>query len=259
MASEVQVAEMTARIQQLEETLRRLMSGGEHGGGQGGGEQRASRPMPMTARRAFSTLPRYPGKAEEFDNWKFQMSQFLSEEPQYIAFLEWIEMRQDEIQKEDLTEYTLSVEGLVDVETEWMNHQLYQVLSLNCIGDALVQIKNLKGFPATRGANAWLKLIKEHEGMSAQRLSGLVGRVYEPERVKRYQDARVALELWELRLREHEAATKQKTPEIAKIYAIKKLVPVELEKDIQRLSSSLTTYLETKRYVVEQIAARKKT
>ena len=34
----------------------------------------------MTSRRDFSNLPKYSGKHDEFDEWKFKMVTFLSEE-----------------------------------------------------------------------------------------------------------------------------------------------------------------------------------
>ena len=45
----------------------------------------------MTTKRAFTMLPNYSGKVEEYETWRFQMVQFLSQEPYFVAFLEWIE------------------------------------------------------------------------------------------------------------------------------------------------------------------------
>ena len=45
----------------------------------------------LTTKRAFTMLPHYHGKSEEFDSWKFQMTQFLAEDQFFIQFLEWIE------------------------------------------------------------------------------------------------------------------------------------------------------------------------
>ena len=46
----------------------------------------------MTTKRAFTMLPNYSGKVEECENWRFQMIQFLSQDPYSMKFLEWIEM-----------------------------------------------------------------------------------------------------------------------------------------------------------------------
>ena len=41
----------------------------------------------MTSRRDFSSLPKYGGKHEEFEEWKFKMMTFLSEEPDFKELL----------------------------------------------------------------------------------------------------------------------------------------------------------------------------
>ena len=45
----------------------------------------------MTGRRAFTSLPTYSGKPEEFDLWRFQLIQFLSAEPAFPAMIHWVE------------------------------------------------------------------------------------------------------------------------------------------------------------------------
>ena len=35
----------------------------------------------LTAKRAFTMLPYYNGKVDEYDTWRFQMIQFLSQDP----------------------------------------------------------------------------------------------------------------------------------------------------------------------------------
>ena len=45
----------------------------------------------LTTKRAFSLLPSYTGKAEEYDTWRFQLTQFLAEDSYFAAFLDWIE------------------------------------------------------------------------------------------------------------------------------------------------------------------------
>ena len=45
----------------------------------------------MTTKRAFTMLPAYSGKVDEHENWRFQMVQFLSQEPHVVEVLEWIE------------------------------------------------------------------------------------------------------------------------------------------------------------------------
>ena len=43
--------------------------------------------MPITARRAFSSIPKYGGSSKEYDSWKFQMTQFLAEDMDFPSLL----------------------------------------------------------------------------------------------------------------------------------------------------------------------------
>ena len=125
----------------------------------------------MTTKRAFTMLPNYSGKVEEEnENWRFQTVQFLSQEPYFVAFLEWIEnelhleeqhflaVQEKNIQREEkVTDVTADhanpptpQEKKEAHETRakypqlgWYNQQLYQVLALNCKGEALAMIKAL--------------------------------------------------------------------------------------------------------------------
>ena len=71
----------------------------------------------MTTKRAFTMLPKYSGTAEEYENWRFQMVQFLSQEPFFVEILEWI-------------------------ANECCSEE-QQVLVPNCNGEALAMIKAL--------------------------------------------------------------------------------------------------------------------
>ena len=41
----------------------------------------------MTDRKAFSTLPRFSGNLEDFDDWHFKMKQFLESEAEFLPFM----------------------------------------------------------------------------------------------------------------------------------------------------------------------------
>ena len=47
----------------------------------------------MTDRKAFSTLPRYTGKVEDFDDWHFKMKQFLESEAEFLPFMMWVDQQ----------------------------------------------------------------------------------------------------------------------------------------------------------------------
>ena len=93
--------------------------------------------------------------------------------------------------------------------------------------------------------------------MSAQRLIGLVGRVFNPQRVKRLTELELVMETWQSNTIEYENFTKTFVPEIARRYALRQLVPQDLEKDLIKLCTSLGSFQEDCKFVREQIAMSK--
>ena len=75
------IAEIVNKLQTRMEDLSR------HGGRNHLDSQRSS----VTAKRAFAMLPTYSGKPEDFEGWRFQIVQFLSDDPVFPRILEWAE------------------------------------------------------------------------------------------------------------------------------------------------------------------------
>ena len=92
----------------------------------------------MTSRRDFPSLPKYGGKHEEFEDWKFTMVAFLSEEVEYkelTSRLDQLTDVPDDDEAKRIIEQVQSEFGQTD-DKNWMKHQLYQVLCLNLTGKA---------------------------------------------------------------------------------------------------------------------------
>ena len=256
-------------------------------------EQRAQprEKMAITTKRAFTMLPTYSGKVEEYDTWRFQITQFLAEDPYFVNFLEWIE---NDLEGEDLHEAAVrdknadnqekvnevvephSVPPSAEQKKEaeaikaqypqlgWYNQQLYQALALNCKGEALAMIKALATgeHETTRGVTAWYRLTRDHRGSSAQRILGLVGRVFQPARAQKMSDTVGHIELWESRIREYEKLVYQtekietRVPDSCKVFVVRSLVPKDLEKDLMKIHPS-ANYKTTKAYIMEQASLKK--
>ena len=112
--------------------------------------------MPMTARRAFSSIPKYGGSSKEYDSWKVQMTQFLAEDMNFPSLLDYIEkLLYIEKLVEEPDEVTIQVyqqkTGVDQDKLKWLTHQLVQVMSLNCLGDALSHVKSVKDDLLSRG------------------------------------------------------------------------------------------------------------
>ena len=137
--------------------------------------------MPMTARRAFSSVPRYGGM--DF--------------PSLLDYIEKLVEEPDEVTMQVYQQKT----GVDQDKVKWLTHQLFQVMSLNCIGDALSHVKSVKDDLLSRGVRVWWRLTQEWQCLSGQRLQGLVGRVFN--QVKNIMEVTVAVERWEAWTKEY--------------------------------------------------------
>jgi len=141
-------------------------------------------------------------------------------------------------------------------DTRWMNHQLYQVLCLKLEGKALKMVKNLHKQIDINGVIGWCKLLQDCSSMTSQRMQGLASKVYSPKRIKSYADVNAAIEEWETNAELFSTFETHPISMITKIFAIRQIVPAELEADIIR-STSLDTYDKMRAYVCEQVAMRR--
>ena len=231
-------------------------SGGEH-------KKREGSERCMTTRRNFSGLPKYNGKHEDYDDWKFKMRTFMSEETEFKELLVCLDDQKEvpvdgkaleilEVVKQE----TRKTHPDRDVSVAWINHRLYQILCSNLEGKALNMVKNLSAQKDTNGIIGWCKLASDSSSMTAQRLQGLAGKVFHPKRCKSYSEVNAAIEEWELHVAEFAKAGETLNP-VSRTYSIRQIVPEELERDIVRASSVLTDYEMVRKYIVEQVAVRR--
>ena len=141
----------------------------------------------LTSKRAFSQLPSYSGKPEEYEAWSFQVRRFLSEEKDFKELMFKLKKRStipSKIEVENLFEEM----NLAEADKEWMNHQLFQFLCLNLKGKALksVQLLDEMEMAEVNGVIGWCKLAYDTSAMTSQRLQGLADQVYAPRRCKKY-------------------------------------------------------------------------
>ena len=146
----------------------------------------------------------------------------------------------------------------------WYSQQLYQVLALNCKGESLAMIKSLAAgeYEATRGVTAWYRLTRDHRGSSAQRILGLVGRVFQPQRCQKMSNIPSYVELWESRISEYEKLAYQtekiqtNVPDSCRVFIVRSLLPRELEKDFLKVHAT-ANYKATKEYILEQASLKR--
>ena len=217
---------------------------------------RCSGPYSLTAFKSFDKVPKFSSKPEDYSSWRFRLRTFLAEEPRMVAFVKELEKLPAELTDEQLTQW----EGLTNgADCRWCSQQLYSLLSLNVEGTALTLVKALEDddFPDTRGGNAWLRILREFEGITGQRLAGMVERIFSPKRCVKYSETTQAIATWEIMVRDFCKGAKTTFCDILMVHGVKKVVPLELEKDITRSSTTLRSYDLVKNYILDQVNVRK--
>ena len=166
-----------------------------------GGKENKDKYKSITGRREFMDVPVYTGKFEEYENWRFKVRTYLADEPGIIDLILKLDMFAKEPNKnESDTMFIELVDNLKlkNIHTSWeyMNTQLYTLLSLKTTDRALVTVKNLYDQTFINGCLSWWKLGYEHTAMTSQKMQGLAGKVYSPKRVKKYSEVTAAIEEW---------------------------------------------------------------
>ena len=239
--------EMVAKIKELEEKVKK--------------EKEPSVGY-LTNKKSFGEVPKYNGKAELYDDWRFKFCNFLYEEDGWIQIVRKLDRMLttptvDELEKFK-DELLLSQEkGLMTAADIYMkSSQLYLCLCSKLDGASLTSIKNLEAHDLHVGFKAWLKVAHECTHMSAQRVQSLVVRIHQPKRVKKYSDVNPAIDDWESLLKQYELLERTTLADAMKVFALRQIVPEELDRDIYK-NNSLTDYITTKSYVQTQVNIRR--
>jgi len=214
----------------------------------------------MTSRKGLNDVWKYNGKPMDYGDWKAVLIGFFrSEDLIFRKFLEHIEnLEGGEVKLEDLYEFAGDKKDDPGTRSkiEWYDNQLYSVLMLKTKDDALALVKSVPEESPTKGARAWMKVTRDQEGMNALRMTGLARRVMQPDKVRQYQDIVAAVEQWELRVKEFQKVNNGfKLPDSMMVNGLCHVVPAELEREIMKLPNQ--EYTVVKRYVYDQVAARK--
>jgi len=205
------------------------------------------------AKKGFSALPQFDGKAEKYDDWRFKVVTFLEMEDHFSELLTFVEKLPKMPTEEDCDEWEDENE---DRNFKLMNEQLYNFLCLNLKDEALTMVKNMKLKPLVSGVASWWKFQHDCQALTGQRIQALANAIYKPSRAKKYADVAVAIERWERDISRFEAAT-GKIAEETKTFSLRQLVPEELDQLITANSNTLKNYEQVKAYVEEQVSLRR--
>ena len=207
--------------------------------------------------KSYSSLSTFGGSEKEFHDWEFKLQRFVKPFKTCEQWLDWIKDQDTEITKAMMDQLKQEAAyGDPSIDLEWYDEQLYDVLCLLCEGTPLNTVKNQRENVGFRGANSWYKLTREVAGRTGARLERLADLVHNPKPITSYKDGLAQMEKWESQRLELEKLEGQGLSDLTKRTTLKKMIPADLIRDLER-DKSLKTWESAWEFVIEKIPLRK--
>ena len=210
----------------------------------------------LTELRSFNIIPTLGGKdGTDWNEFEFKVQSFVRPLESIEKLLDWVKQQDEAISVQNMNNY-FAENKITDMTPSWVDNQLFTILSLKCQGAELQVVKNLREFEGYRGVNSWFKLTREVSQKSGARLENLTELALSPKQVKNYSDAISYIEKWENDCMELKKIENQDLTDKTKRNVLKKMLPVELQRDIER-DCNLQSYDQVYKYVIQQIPLRR--
>lgn len=206
----------------------------------------------MVGWKSFPQVPKFNGDETAFMNYEFKLQNFVRPEGEFEEFLEFIKELDEEPKLETITEKN-------DKELEdilWYDDQLYAILTASCEDAALGTVKNVRECKGYRGSLAWYRLTRDVASKSGVRLERLADKVHHPKPITSYATAEAELRAWDTMVKELAKMEGQQISDLTKRTTLKKMVPADLVRDLER-DRSLKTWEQAWNFVLEQVPLRK--
>ena len=126
--------------------------------------------------------------------------------------------------------------GVSEDQMKWVIHQLFLVLSLVCVGDALSHVRSVKDDLQLRRV---LVLVSSDArvALTVCPTTAGVGRSSFQSWTSNERQGRLQLQSWEAWTKDYDESTGTTAPDVAEVHATKHVLPAELQHDVQRLRS----------------------
>ena len=210
------------------------------------------KPEEITRWRSVQSMPKFSGDDKVFKDFDFKLHQLVRPVIGFEKFLDWIKDSDVEPDAQKMAEYKYET----GYPVEYLNDQLYGLLSMLAEGSALQTVMNVAEAHNVRGVQSWYRMTREASGKTGARLKRLSDKVHRPKQITDYKGALVQLTAWDTSLKELVKVEGQGLSELTKITTLSNMVPEDLMRDIDK-DKSLTKFEDIWNYVTEQVEVRK--
>ena len=185
--------------------------------------------------KSFQDVPQWSGKELEFGDFEFKLHQFVEPFTNFERFLDYIKDLDEEPTAGDIAALARE-ESAKDpkVDDNWMDSQLYSVLSMKLLLDPLQSLKGAKDKIGCRGSVAWHRVTREVAGKSGVRLERLSDKAHYQKKIESYADALQQLRSWEQDVKDLAKIEGQAMADLTKRTTLKRMIPADLVRDLER-------------------------
>ena len=217
-------------------------------------------PQPRTAQKqvteggAFKALTRYTGNPSEYHDLAFSARRVITRaNERFGGLLQWISGQIDEIKESDLLEYRRTA-GLSTTDMDWLDLEMYALLSIKTSDTALASIKSLEE-AEVKGIIGWQRLEREARGYHRHRVALLTDSVTHPEKVQKVTYLPQAFYRWESNLKEFQRGRPAELDDDVKANAMRHMMPKEILEAVD-LQPQYRTFCEIRKFMLQQARQR---
>ena len=168
----------------------------------GGGDMKQG-DYQISRNKDFLALEKFNGDEGTFADWEFKFHNFLRGYKDFEAYLDWakrLDEEVDEVQFAGLVHQLRTERGPEAVlpDFAWYDDQLYSMLTLFCVGNAITTVKGCRE-EKCRGGRSWWRLTRDVASKSCVRLERLASAVHHPNAITDYKTGKAQLEAWILK------------------------------------------------------------
>ena len=244
------ITQLQTEMYQMREHMNGMMAAmAQQAAGQNQGNRE---PKELTRWRNIQSVPKFSGEERQFRDFEFKLQQFVRPVNGFQKFLNWVKDSDQEPNNNLMTAYKQET----GVELEYLNDQLFGILSVVTEGTALQTIMNVADNHDLRGAQSWHRMTRDATGKTGARLKRLADKVHRPAKISGYHDALSQLTEWDNALKELAKIEGQGLSELTKITTLTHMIPVDLQRAVEA-DKSIKSFSDTWNYVMEQIEVRK--
>ena len=214
-------------------------------------QQQQGRDSELTRWRTLQQLGKFEGDEKSFKDFEFKLHQFVRQVPGFEKFLDWVEQADVEPNHEAMEQF----KAQTGYQLEYLNDQLYGVLSMVTEGNALGVVMNLMDNHDLRGAQSWFRMTRDAAGKTGPRMRKLRKLVHHPKNISKYSDALSQLIDWESNMKELAVLEGQQLAEGTKAEILTHMLPTDLSRAIE--SGTLKKFNEIWAFALEQVQVRK--